>query len=101
MPVQEAVHLRLLMRTLGFDQPGATLIYEDNQSCIGMSVNPIMHKRSKHIDIRYHFVREKVATGEVKLEFIETENQQADLLTKPLLRARLVRMRDRVLEYHL
>ena len=66
-----------------------------------MSVNPIMHKRSKHIDIRYHFVREKVATGEVKLEFIETENQQADLLTKPLLRARLVRMRDRVLEYHL
>ena len=64
-----------------------------------MSVNPVMHKRSKHIDVRFHFLRERVASGEVKLEYIVTEHQQADLLTKPLLRARLVRIRDRVLGY--
>jgi hypothetical protein len=97
--VQEAVHLRLLMKTLGFEQIGATLVYEDNQGAIAMSVNPVMHKRSKHIDVRFHFLRERVASGEVKLEYIVTEHQQADLLTKPLLRARLVRIRDRVLGY--
>jgi len=98
--VQEAVHLRLLMKTLGFEQIGATLVYEDNQGAIAMSVNPVnAHKRSKHIDVRFHFLRERVASGEVKLEYIVTEHQQADLLTKPLLRARLVRIRDRVLGY--
>jgi hypothetical protein len=87
------------MKTLGFEQVGPTVIYEDNQGCIGMSQNPIMHKRSKHIDIRYRFVRERVASGDVQLVFVETNKQVADLLTKPLLKPRLIRIRDRVLGY--
>jgi len=87
------------MESLGFKQEGATVIMEDNQGCIYMSENPVMHKRAKHIDIRHHFVREKVAAGVVKLKFVETEKQLADLLTKPLLKPRLVRIRDRVLGY--
>ena len=97
--VQEAVHLRLLLKSLGFEQEGHSVIYEDNQGCIGLSENPILHKRSKHIDIKYHYVREKVSSGAVKLVFIETEKQLADMLTKPLLRPRLERIRDRALGY--
>ena len=96
---QEAVHLRLLMGTLGFDQEGPTTILEDNQGCIAMSANPISHKRTKHIDVRYHFVRERVATGAIKLDFVETKKQLADILTKPLLKARVERIRNRLLGY--
>ena len=97
--VQEAVHLRLLLKSLGYEQVGCTTIYEDNQGCIGMSKNPILRKRAKHIDIRYHFIRERVASGDVKLVYIETENQLADILTKPLLKPRLTKIRALVLGY--
>jgi hypothetical protein len=95
--VQEAMHLRLLMRSLGYEKQGYTVIYEDNQGAVGLSENPILHKRSKHIDIKYHYVRERVSAGDVKLIYITTEEQLADLLTKPLLKPRLVRLRDQVL----
>ena len=95
--VQEAVHLRLLLKNLGYEQQGHTVIFEDNQGCIYMSHNPVMHKRAKHIDIRFHFVRERVADGTVKLVYVQTENQLADLLTKPLLKARILKIRGAVL----
>lgn len=95
--IQEAVHLRLLLKSLGYEQQGHTVIFEDNQGCIYMSQNPVMHKRAKHIDIRFHFVRERVADGTVKLVYVETENQLADLLTKPLLKARILKIRGVVL----
>lgn len=91
--VQDAIHLRLLLKSLGFEQAGHTVIYEDNQGCIGMSENPILHKRSKHIDIRYHFIRECVSKGIVKLVYVETKRQLADLLTKPLLKPQILRIR--------
>lgn len=56
----------------------------DNKSVINISKNPIMHSRTKHIAIRYHFLKEKVAEGEVKLEFVPTSEQVADIFTKPL-----------------
>jgi hypothetical protein len=64
-----------------------------------MSKNPILRKRAKHIDIRYHFIRERVASGDVKLVYIETENQLADILTKPVLKPRLTKIRALVLGY--
>lgn len=97
--VQEAIHLKRLMKSLGYDQDGPTVIFEDNQGAIKISENPTLHKRSKHIDIKFHFVREKVGTGEVKLVYIETEKQLADILTKPLLKPRVVRLRSKVLGY--
>ena len=56
----------------------------DNQSAIGLGKNPIQHSRSKHIDIRYHFLKEKVEEGVILMEYVPTEEQVADIFTKPL-----------------
>ena len=97
---QEAIHLRRLMGSLGYVQDGPTIIMEDNQGCIAMSENPIMHRRSKHIDIRFHFLREAVERGEVVLTFIPTVEQVADLLTKALPKTRTQTVRDQMLGNH-
>jgi hypothetical protein len=73
---------------------------EDNMGCIGMSENPIMHRRSKHIDIRFHFLREAVDRGEVVLTFIPTVEQVADLLTKALPKTRTQALRGQMLGNH-
>ena len=56
----------------------------DNNSAICISKNPVHHSRTKHIDIRHHFIRDHVEKGDVKLEWIETHDQIADIFTKPL-----------------
>ena len=56
----------------------------DNTSGIAISNNPVQHSRMKHIDIRYHFLREHVMSGTVELHFVPTEQQLADIFTKPL-----------------
>ena len=61
-----------------------TVILCDNQSGIRLSKNPMFHDRSKHIDIRYHFIRDIVQRGAVMLDHIGTDEQVADILTKPL-----------------
>ena len=60
----------------------ATVIGEDNQSCIKLATNPVMHKRSKHIDAKYHFVGEKVDDNSVQLVYTPTDQLALDLLTK-------------------
>ena len=59
-------------------------IYCDNTSAIAISNNPVLHSRTKHIDVRYHFIRDHVLKGDVELHFIPTDYQLADLFTKPL-----------------
>ena len=56
----------------------------DNTSAINLSKNPILHSRTKQIEIMYHFLRDHVQKGDCVLEFIETKNQLADIFTKPL-----------------
>ncbi|GAV67049.1 hypothetical protein CFOL_v3_10558 [Cephalotus follicularis] len=56
----------------------------DNTSSICLAKNPVHHSRTKHIDIRYHFLREHVECGDIVLEYIPTEKQVADIFTKPL-----------------
>jgi len=58
----------------------------DNQSTIKLIRNPEYHKRSKHIDIRYHFVREKYASGDIDVQYVCSQDQLADILTKALSR---------------
>jgi hypothetical protein len=95
--VQEAIHLRQLMSDLGFPQRGPTVIYEDNQGCIALSENPVMHKRTKHIDVRHHFIRERVESGDIALKYVATKDQLADLLTKALKRDVFQRLREIVM----
>ena len=61
----------------------------DNKSAISLAKNPVMHDRSKHIELRYHFIRDCVETKKIELEYVATEFQLADMLTKPLGRVRL------------
>ena len=56
----------------------------DNTSAINISKNPVLHSRTKHIEIRHHFIRDHVLKGDVVLEFVDTKNQLADIFTKPL-----------------
>ena len=56
----------------------------DNTSAINLSKNLFQHSKSKHIEIRYHFIRDLVEEKTVYLEFITTDNQKADIFTKPL-----------------
>ncbi|GJV66780.1 hypothetical protein Tco_1482289 [Tanacetum coccineum] len=63
-------------------------LYCDNKSAIALSCNNVQHSRSKHIDIRHHFIREQVKNGVVELYFVETNYQLADILTKALPRER-------------
>jgi hypothetical protein len=59
-------------------------VYSDNQGALAIAQNPVNYQRSKHIDIRYHFVRQAVQNGKVKIEYVPTSQQLADILTKPL-----------------
>nr|GEW81590.1 retrovirus-related Pol polyprotein from transposon TNT 1-94 [Tanacetum cinerariifolium] len=59
-------------------------IFNDNTSAIAISNNLVLHSRTKHIDIRYHFIRDHILKGEIELHFIPTEYQLADIFTKPL-----------------
>ena len=56
----------------------------DNTSAINLTKNPVLHSRTKHIDIRHHFIRDHVLKGDVDIEFVETSKQLADIFTKPL-----------------
>jgi hypothetical protein len=81
---KEAVWLRNLFEDMGCKTTGPTTLFEDNNSCIAQTENPLHHKRTKHIDVYYHFTRQMVEENVVVLEKIHTENQLADMLTKPL-----------------
>ena len=90
---QEVVWLRRLLSELGEDQEAATEVFEDNQGTIAMSKNPVNHNRTKHIDIRYHYVREAVEDGIITLTYCPTKEMVADLLTKPIPREQFQMMR--------
>ena len=65
----------------------------DNTSAINLSKNPVLHSRTKHIEIRHHFLRDHVQKGDITLEFISTNHQIADILTKPLALERFASLR--------
>ena len=71
---------------MGFTQILATTLFGDNQACIALSRNPVTHSRAKHIDIRHHFIRERVKSHEINLEFCSTKDMLADIFTKQLPR---------------
>jgi hypothetical protein len=81
---REAIWIRQLMAELGFEQKAATLIYGDNMSSLTLAKHPSQHSRTKHIDVHYHFVREKVEEKMIVLKWLRTEDMTADILTKGL-----------------
>ena len=90
---KEAIWLRVLLNDLGYKQTTATTIHADNMGCIALSHNPVSHSRAKHIDIRHHFIRERVANKEIDLCFCSTKDMLADIFTKALPREAFERFR--------
>ncbi|GMI79954.1 hypothetical protein HRI_001664700 [Hibiscus trionum] len=83
----EGIWLLKFLRELGMAQDESFEIFCDNQSTIQIAKNPVQHDRTKHIEIDRHFIAEKLAKGTVSLNYIPTEEQVADTLTKPLPKA--------------
>jgi hypothetical protein len=82
--VAETVWLRQLLTELHRPIPQATIVYCDNISAVYMAGNPVQHRRTKHIEIDIHFVREKVALGQVRVLHVPSSAQFADIFTKGL-----------------
>jgi hypothetical protein len=76
--------MKSVLNHLQVGQRGSTVILCDNSSSIKLSKNPIMHGRCKHIDVRFHFLRDLARDGIVELRYCKSEDQIADLMTKPL-----------------
>lgn len=94
---KEALWLRRLFGELKVQNPqDSTFIYGDNQGSLNLSHNPIYHGRTKHIEVRHHFIREKILSGEINLEYVPTDEQLADIMTKALGRTAFERLRNQL-----
>ncbi|WVZ02271.1 hypothetical protein V8G54_023077 [Vigna mungo] len=93
--VKEALWLKGLVRELGFDQK-SVCVHCDSQSAIHLANHQIYHSRTKHIDVKLHFVRSIVESGDVQICKIASEENPADMLTKPLAKERFLFLLSRI-----
>ncbi|GKA01705.1 ribonuclease H-like domain, reverse transcriptase, RNA-dependent DNA polymerase, partial [Tanacetum coccineum] len=91
--VTQALWLKRLLSKITDSNEKKITIYVDNKSATALMKNPVFHGRSKHIDTKYHFIRECVEKEDLTVEHISGEQQRADILTKALPRIRFVTMR--------
>ena len=94
LATQEVLWLRYLLTELGLQSSGATKIMMDNKSAISMATNLGYTPRAKHIDLRAHFVRDHVESGNISLEYVPSEDQLADFLTKAIPTPRFTQLRE-------
>ena len=92
--VCDAIWLRSLLKELGWPQGEPTKVYVDNKSAMELAKNPVFHNRSKHIDTRYHYIRECIARKEVQVEYVKSQDQIADIFTKPLKHEDFTKLRS-------
>ena len=95
MCLQECLWLLNLSEEIGLKFKSLT-VFQDNQGSIKLAKNPVSHQRTKRIDIRHHFVREKVAQGIIDLEYCPGNELIADILTKPLPRPQFTYLREKL-----
>ena len=79
---REAAWLRQILTEMGFSITEPIIIYSDSQSAMQIIENPVHHAKSKHIDVRFHYVRDQVMEEKVSFEYLETSKMIADSLTK-------------------
>jgi len=89
-----AIEKNNIMTQIGFNLDVPIKIYVDNVSAINLAKNLVFHQRSKHIDIQYHFLRDQVGKNMIKLEYCRSEDQIADIFTKPLKINASIKLRD-------
>ena len=93
----QGLWLRKLLKEMKIQKTEAINILVNNKSAISLAKNPIDHGRSKHIETRYHFIRDKVSKGKVKLLYCKLEDNLADLLTKPLKKNKFEDLRNKMM----
>ena len=82
--IKEAVYIKALLEELGFYNQNKFPIYTDNNGALLLAKNPIFHERTKHIAVRYHYIRDLIIKGIIDLNYIPSKDQKSDGLTKPL-----------------
>jgi hypothetical protein len=80
--ISEVLYLLQLLKDVGIQQRTPITIYEDNSGAIALANNPQFQRRTRHIRVRYHYIRECISNGTVQLQYINTKEQLADALTK-------------------
>jgi hypothetical protein len=90
--LKKIMFIRQLMDEIGFGFNVPTTIHEDNEACIQLSNNPVFRDKAKHIEVRYHLIRDELTKGTVELRYIDTKNQIADGFTKPISNDKLQEM---------
>lgn len=93
---QEAIWLRMVLEELGVELAGPVVIREDNKACQMFADRAGNFARTKHIDVRYHFVRERAERGDIRVDYVCTEEQVADIFTKALPREPFKKHRARL-----
>ncbi len=91
---KEALWIRKLEKEIEGkkDEEKAIRIFEDNQSAIKTATDEIHNERSKHIDIRYHFIRERIRRKEIEVKYLKTDDMLADILTKALAQTKITKL---------
>ncbi|WJX50083.1 hypothetical protein P8452_36436 [Trifolium repens] len=92
----QANWLQSLLSEMGIIEDITVVLNLDNKSAINLAKNPISHGKSKHIETRFHFLRDQVSKGKLKLEFCSSEDQQADILTKVVKRDQFLKLRREI-----
>jgi hypothetical protein len=93
---KQAIYMRKLCAALHFDSSTPISIHEDNEAVVKLVKNPTAHGRTKHFDIRYKFVRERVDTKEIAIKLCNTHNMVADIFTKPLPSPQFLKLREKL-----
>ena len=92
----EAVWMRKILSNLFDLQLDSTCIYCNNESCVNLLKNLVFHDKSKHIEIKYYYIRDMVHRGEVKLHYIATDEHISDVLRNPMMRVKLEYFKDKL-----
>ena len=96
---QHAIFIRNYLTQQGYDEPPAT-IYQDNEAAIKLCENGLASsKRTRHIDIRYFFIQDRIKIGDIQIQYLSTKDMIADFLTKPLIGQQFYKLRDLLLGY--
>lgn len=89
----QGVWIKRILGDCGYQIERPITIHCDNQSCLAIAKNPVLHNRTKHIDVKFHFIRDLVNDKKVQLEYCNTEDQIADAFTKCLDAKKLCKFR--------
>ena len=96
MAATQRIWLARLMEELIGRESDPPMLYVDNKATISLIKNPVLHDRSKHIEIRFHYIRECADRGLIKIDFIRREEQLGDIFTKSLARVKFEELRSKI-----